>query len=863
MKNWYKSAPVKGVLLLIQHVLVVLTAVSIMWLVAYPGLVQDIVSGGSTDGYAQSEGFGQQVFYDSQSILQALSCRQDLETDGQPDQNKLVDIEALNETGRITGTNDSGLAYTVQNLTDWDKKLNNGTLASSDSRSGSSGADPDSVIVCRKPDGTYEYYYYKDFKDRIDTGELSFMTDPDLGLSSEEILGSLQNATLYEGDSMGTVVDQNNQVVYRTVWNYDGFWLEEGYAPEGADSLLDIVNQDPRWNGRLSDAYTEIKNAMDQVSEKAETYQAAADTWTEGNTNLTYIYADTESGRIYTNRAAFSEYDSLAEYIHILQKEGSYVVVTPTLAEYKGNIKGVEGNDWRHTAENQGPAGENFIFAAGVNTEYPVQDSYYNQNLRYEEYAPAIRSIVVMGILAVSGILVILVWLTVVAGRRVKDSDMHLNFFDGIKTELAALVTFAAWLLFLYMGSNIYGSFSGSPYMGDGGYYYPSSSVNIHMGDIALVALIAVCTCGIFMIGYLSLVRRIKAGTLWKNSLLRWILRTLHKIIRHFSEVWQIVTGLILVLFFHFFLLAANGKGPSVLLVFGVDFLVGAWLIIQAVGRRRLGAGIDKIAAGEVDYKIPLEGLKGGQKDIAEKINTIGEGLDAALEASMKNERLKTDLITNVSHDIKTPLTSIINYVDLLKRENFEDPKIRGYLDILEAKAQRLKTLTEDVVEASKVSSGNITLECMDLNLVEMIQQTSGEFAEKFQARNLTEVLSLPEQDAVIHADGRRMWRVLENIFNNAAKYAMEGTRIYGDLTAGEHTVSFSLKNISEQQLNIRADELTERFIRGDVSRSTEGSGLGLSIAKSLTEMQGGTFTLYLDGDLFKVTLTFPRVIKE
>ena len=259
-----------------------------------------------------------------------------------------------------------------------------------------------------------------------------------------------------------------------------------------------------------------------------------------------------------------------------------------------------------------------------------------------------------------------------------------------------------------------------------------------------------------------------------------------------------------------------------------------------------------------MDYQIPTEGLRGDQKTIAESINSIGEGLDAALAESMKSERLKTDLITNVSHDIKTPLTSIINYVDLFKKENFEDPKVQRYLEILESKAQRLKTLTEDVVEASKVSSGNISLEFMNLNFVEMIQQTSGEFEEKFKARNLTEVLNISVEEACIRADGRRTWRILENIYNNAAKYAMEGTRIYADLKVENGQVIFSLKNISQQQLNISADELTERFIRGDISRSTEGSGLGLSIAKTLTELQGGQFQLYLDGDLFKVTVIFP-----
>ena len=229
------------------------------------------------------------------------------------------------------------------------------------------------------------------------------------------------------------------------------------------------------------------------------------------------------------------------------------------------------------------------------------------------------------------------------------------------------------------------------------------------------------------------------------------------------------------------------------------------------------------------------------------------------MEESVKSERLKTDLITNVSHDIKTPLTSIINYVDLLKRENFQDEKIRGYLEILEAKAQRLKILTEDVVEASKVSSGNISLELMNVDLVEMVQQTEGEFEEKFAARNLTMITTLPEENAVVYADGRRLWRVLENIFGNAAKYAMPGTRVYADLMTDEKHVRFSLKNISEQQLNISADELTERFIRGDLSRSTEGSGLGLSIAQSLTKLQGGEMNLYLDGDLFKVEVIFPK----
>ena len=244
--------------------------------------------------------------------------------------------------------------------------------------------------------------------------------------------------------------------------------------------------------------------------------------------------------------------------------------------------------------------------------------------------------------------------------------------------------------------------------------------------------------------------------------------------------------------------------------------------------------GLKKISDGELQYKIKTDTLTGKQKVMAEYINNIGSGLDAAVENSLKKERMQTELITNVSHDLKTPLTSIINYVDLMKRENPTDPKIQEYLRILDEKSQRLKVLTEDVVEASKASTGNIKLEMNDIDFVEMVQQVIGEFEEKFQEKNLTMMVHFTD-----------------------VKYAMEGTRVYAEISNRNKKVTFSLKNISAQPLNISADELTERFIRGDVARNTEGSGLGLSIAKSLTELQGGEFKLYLDGDLFKVMITF------
>ena len=292
-----------------------------------------------------------------------------------------------------------------------------------------------------------------------------------------------------------------------------------------------------------------------------------------------------------------------------------------------------------------------------------------------------------------------------------------------------------------------------------------------------------------------------------------------------------------------------------------IDLLGLIYYLKKARGRELILDGLKRITEGELQYKIPLDKLTGEQRRMADLINRIGQGLDAAVENSLKNERMKAELIYKCSHNIKTPLTSIINYVDLLKRENPQDPKIQGYLNILEEKSQRLKTLTEDVVEASKASTGNISLEMADLNFVELVQQVIGEFEERFQERNLSIMVHFDQEEAIICADGRRLWRVLENVFGNVSKYAMENTRVYAEIKVNRKKVFFSLKNISAQPLNISADELTERFIRGDVSRNTEGSGLGLSIAKSLTELQGGEFKLYLDGDLFKVTIVF--AVKE
>ncbi len=290
--------------------------------------------------------------------------------------------------------------------------------------------------------------------------------------------------------------------------------------------------------------------------------------------------------------------------------------------------------------------------------------------------------------------------------------------------------------------------------------------------------------------------------------------------------------------------------------------IIGIYKLIKYTNQIEVLIDVCKdIEKGDFEAQVNTEDLTGSCRKLGESLNNLGAGLNRAVAASTKDERLKAELITNVSHDIKTPLTSIINYVDLMKREDVTDPKLKEYISILDVKSQRLKQLTLDLIEASKVSTGNIELECVNLNFTELLQQAVAEFDDKFSENNLEVVLSCEEETPlIIYADGRRLYRIIENLFQNACKYTIQGSRVYMKLDGDMDKVNFSIKNVSREMLNISADELTERFVRGDKSRFTEGSGLGLSIARNLTELQNGTFEITIDGDLFKVDISFPRV---
>ena len=341
--------------------------------------------------------------------------------------------------------------------------------------------------------------------------------------------------------------------------------------------------------------------------------------------------------------------------------------------------------------------------------------------------------------------------------------------------------------------------------------------------------------------------------------LLRFLWNMALVILNHAGIVMRVSICFVSYLFLQILLWVLSGKGVlSVAMLAGVNLVVLAVLVTDGMQRQKLLTAIQEINSEEGNTRISESGLFAINRQMAAAVNDLGDGLRHALQEQMKSERMKADLITNVSHDLKTPLTSIINYVDLLKREELHNEKANEYLEVLDQKSQRLKQLTEDLVEASRASSGNVVLAIRRIDVKELLMQTSGEFVERFEARGLQLVENFPQNPQYVDADGRRLWRIIENLFRNVEKYAMPHTRVYLDLINDGDRVAFSLKNISENPLNISPEELTERFTRGDESRSTEGSGLGLSIAKDLTEIQQGTFEIYLDGDLFKVTVSFP-----
>ena len=507
--------------------------------------------------------------------------------------------------------------------------------------------------------------------------------------------------------------------------------------------------------------------------------------------------------------------------------------------------------------------GTDSISSAGTRT-YIITGYYTSGSVssgnadKYQElftYAYELRYVSI-AVLVVSLILeaFVFVFLLSAAGHHGETGEIRPSFIDKIPFDLyTALTVFAGIFLIAAMAEVSYS--------------------NTAMLVVVLIAALGVIAALISLLWCMSLAVRIKLGTTIKSCIIyrvgAWCLRLIKKVFYTFKDGLKAIpmfprAVLIIaaILFVEFLWIAIAGTSPGKQL-FGW-FIERAVLVLATLYallsmKQLLEAG-QRIAKGELDCKVDTSKLRGPFKEHGEDLNSITDGMNRAVGERMKSERFRTELITNVSHDIKTPLTSIINYVDLLEKEQPENEKMREYLEVLDRQSAKLKKLIDDLLEASKASSGSLSVNLTECELGILLDQMAGEYSEKLSAAGLELILTKPEESVKIMADGRHMWRIFDNLLNNICKYAQRGTRVYLDLTADALKAAVTFRNISATRLNISGDELTERFVRGDSSRNTEGSGLGLSIAQSLAQLQKGALDITVDGDLFKVVLRFDRI---
>ena len=439
-------------------------------------------------------------------------------------------------------------------------------------------------------------------------------------------------------------------------------------------------------------------------------------------------------------------------------------------------------------------------------------------------------------------------FLMIIAGRRNADGSVRLTWFDRIPLDVLILTYLALAGVTFALCSELFDS------------------------ELLLAACFFIPVWIALVIAFLmSCAARIRAHTFWKNNITTWALKhfwrflkwfwgALITLARNIPLFWKTLLIWAGISFVEMIFLVNWGRHEALIFGWFIEKLVLTPLLLYAViGAQRLRKGAKDIRGGNLDCTVDTKYLYGPFREHAEDLNAITDGLQTAVEERVKSERMKAELITNVSHDIKTPLTSIVNYVDLLSKEELHNERAEEYVGVLSRQAQRLKKLTEDLVEASKASTGNIAVhkEPVDLNV--LLSQAAGEFADRFSKAGLEPVLTTAPELPKVSADGQLLWRVFSNLMTNIVKYAMPGTRVYLSTALQNGRAQILFRNISNAPLNMSGDELTERFVRGDRSRTDgEGSGLGLSIARSLIELQGGAFSVTADGDLFKAVILFP-----
>jgi len=454
-------------------------------------------------------------------------------------------------------------------------------------------------------------------------------------------------------------------------------------------------------------------------------------------------------------------------------------------------------------------------------------------------------NMITIGIIAGIGMLGLFIFLLCSAARKEGEEGYVLIRQDNIPFDIYIVLAGLPCIGCLTMGLNITAT--------SGGYVV----------QLVFAAICIAVSAGVAMAACMTFAARIKTKTLFSNTLIYRVFAWLGRLFNMMSMNLKAAF-----LFFGYLLLNAigaaylfesrySGFALAMLAFFNCAVLFG---ILECVSQmKKLKEAATAIAEGNLSYEMDTSKLKWEFKEHGESLNSVGRGMARAVNERMRSERFKTELITNVSHDLKTPLTSIVTYIDLLQKEEIPGERAKEYVDTIARQSTKLKKLTEDLIEASKASSGVMSVNLERVNVSELLRQSAAEYGERMAAAGIATVMTLPEDDIYITADGRLLWRVMDNLLLNICRHGMNGTRAYIGAEKREENTVISFKNISSKELNISPEELLERFVQGDESRNTEGSGLGLSIAQSLTELMKGKMQLYLDGDLFKVELIFPK----
>ena len=841
--------------------------------------------------YIQSEGFRERLNSRGTDILESLSAKEDIDYLTNAGSSAVIDLAEFEEKeinrdslSELSFKNTSGVAYSVKDLLEWAQDWAGVGERYDD---GGSFGDIGMFIQCKASDGSSHYFSLSDFKKLATDGTLKVNYDQNImeeyddsyetkfaeKTENQKIDAAIELGYWSDSDSrsLGSITDKENNTEYPEFYLQEIWSFTEKFKPQGAESLPDAVNSSTEWNGKLEDAYSELAKVLDciravqddiNVSDCAisltSVYQTSGD-YEEGSTNLTYLFADKEKKTIYTNRKAYSSYSQLEQNLEKIFKEKAYAVVYPELSKCVTNIPDADLQVWNHTIDQSFDT-KDFVFAVSVDTKFSVADSMADEAENYETYSklmfPMLAGAVFGSVLWLIG----MVWLTVTAGRKPKDEEIHLNGFDRWYTEIAAGTVIGIWLA----GTIISGTLIANSSLG---YSHAVATV------IVICLICGTYTMAWFLIGYLSLIRRIKAGTLWKNSLIRKVLKWIGKcsgkladFARAFSRNTAEKIKVLLVggafLFLQFLIIGCGftGAGVFLIILLIVDAAAVIFIIRKADGLDLIMDGLKKISDGELQYKIKTDTLTGKQKVMAEYINNIGSGLDAAVENSLKKERMQTELITNVSHELKTPLTSISGFAEIMQDGFVKDEDVKVFAGRIYKEAQRLIRLVGDVIRISRLDEGGLPYQWEKLDLYSLthdIFSTLHEAAEKQEVHMYMEGGS-----TVLDTVPMIMEEVLYNVCDNAVKYNHRGGEVFVKLKDEGDAVRVNVRDTGIGIPKEDQERIFERFYRVDKSHSREigGTGLGLSIVKHGVKTLNGRLWLNSEpGQGTEIIMEFPK----